>query len=104
MQTRRKYSSEEDNDKLFAELQKRLDKLKEKNRKQMLEKLTARSKVEELMWKNNMNATEFAKKMGISRPQADVYISGKSKSYHLETLKTLCKVLKTTPSELYNFK
>lgn len=104
MQTRRKYSDEDDNDKLFEELQQRLEKRKEKNRKQMLEKLTARSKIEELMWKNNMTPQEFAKKMNISQPQAAIYITGKTKSFHLETLQLLCKVLKTTPSELYNFK
>ena len=104
MQIRRKYSDEDDTYKLFEELQQRLEKLKKKNIKQMLEKLTARSKIEELMWKNDMSAHDFAKKMGISQPQAAIYIAGKTKSFHLETLQLLCKVLKTTPSELYNFK
>jgi DNA-binding Xre family transcriptional regulator len=105
MQTRKKYSNEEDNDELFEKLQQRLNKLKEKTKTQMFaEKLNARSKVEELMWKNNMTTTDFKKAMGIDDCTASRLVTGKTKSYQLETLKLLCKVLKTTPSELYNFK
>lgn len=103
-------------DKKLLALQIRLNKLIEKQKmeklavteKQKAENFAAmvdpRSKVEELMWRNNMTTTQFKKAMGIDDATTARIVTGKTKSYQLDMLKMLCKVLKTTPSELYNFK